>query len=135
MSRCQHYDDWKAYDHRLVLLSPTTDAKMSRSALEAHLTLTGWMPLAWGTGGMIKGDLIVYCFNAQPYGDLRVATTEYGRDQARVNKRLLDMWFMPDEFFWPIARKAMEIEACEHETIGIGGIPMRCTACSQLVER
>lgn len=137
-ARPVHYEDrvWFDTGHRIVVKTgpASTDTTfMTREQLEAHMTLAGWRPLNWGIGGALKGDLIVYAFHAQPYGDHKVATETGRLDDAR--KRFMGMWFMSNDIFFDLARKVMEIEACQHETIGTGGIAMRCSGCNQFVTR
>lgn len=136
--------------HRqMVKVGPNHCAMMTRDALEAHLTLQGWNPCAWGIAGAYKPDgnpngecIVVYGYHSQPFGE-RKFTSEWGRAAKDTAKRHIDTagvgWFMSDDLFWPIVHIIMDIEACQHESVRSAdgksnGFPVRCTQCHLMVD-
>lgn len=112
---------------------------MTRDQLEATFALQGWEPGLWlGRGAARKGDVVVDTFRTPPHGVKR-ATMDAKAPRALDGPTKMWQatlgWCADDEEFALIAPLIQKIEACQHETIGFGGAPMRCTECHQLIER
>lgn len=81
---------------------------VNREAMEAHLTLEGWIPCMYGSIGARKGGIVWYL-----YRKTALEKAEWG-DQLESGHSLLhsdhltkhdtDMWYWSDELFWQLAR-------------------------------
>lgn len=112
---------------------------MDREVIEAHFTLHGWEPGLWmGRGAARKNDVVVETFRTPPRGvkmallDARTSSALDGPNKVWAATR---GWCMDDHEFDLMAPLIQAADDCQHETIGTGGAPMRCTACHQLVTR
>lgn len=75
-----------------------------RTYTEAHLTLLGWRPTSEGRAGATDGRVAVYAYTVANLPDIIVDSTK----RPVHPLKLLDMWFMSDELFWPIVHHIRE---------------------------
>lgn len=78
---------------------------VNREAMEAHLTLAGWVPCVYGSIGARKGNIVWYMYRefkkagggeSYKFGHSLIAEAGERHD--------LETWFWSDELFWPLAR-------------------------------
>ncbi len=118
--------------------------EFNRRSAEAHLSLSGWRALAWGSGGAgmveegLHGEtfLLVYTFHAPGVGKLQIAE-QWNKRRNEIGDRWLDDWIFLDEIFWPIFNNVLQRQRCKHPTqTAADGKPnpygMRCQVCQQL---
>lgn len=108
---------------------------MDREQLEATFALQGWEPGLWmGRGAARKNDVVVEVYRIPPNGAKRGKRSARPSPPSNAWQRTRG-WCLDDDEFAIVVPLIQAAEACQHETIGIGGAPMRCTECSQLVTR
>lgn len=81
-------------------------SQLTRSAMEAHLRLHGWVPCTWGACAARRGTLIVYAF----YRDQRLEAGHHQLKESELDaggayKHDVDDWWQSHSTFGCMARE------------------------------
>jgi hypothetical protein len=78
---------------------------VNRDAMEAHLTLDGWIPASYGTIGARKGNIVHYMFRPSPKLDGKEFSFGHSLlPDSQIARHDTGMWYWSDELFWAFAR-------------------------------
>jgi len=78
--------------------------RMTRAMAEADLTLRGWRPVDYGTGGAVNGRDVYYTFRNRATKGVKTARMS----ESNTPREPFDMWLWSDEIFYALYDAILE---------------------------